>query len=178
MRAQLARENTRTIFNLLGPLLNPTRPQRQFIGVYNPRMTGAFADVLHHLGRERAWVVHGMTESSAGMDDISTAGATTLAELAHGKVSSAVIDCRWLGIPAASVEDLRGGDAAANAETLTGILRGEVKGAKRDLALVNAGGGFVAAGLARDLGEGIWFAREQLDSGRALAKLKALQSFA
>ena len=99
------------------------------------------------------------------------------AELANGKVSSAVVDCRWLGIPQARLEDLRGGDAAENAKTLTGILSGEIKGAKRDLALVNAGGGFVVAGLARDLGEGIWFAREQIDSGRALKKLRALQEF-
>ena len=178
MRAELGEPNARTIFNLLGPLLNPARPPRQLIGVYNPRMTGVFADVLHHLRRKRAWVVHGLTETGAGMDDISISGVTTLGELADGKVSSAVIDCRWLGIPQASVEELRGGgDAAGNAKILTGILSGEVQGAKRDLALVNAGGAFVAAGLARDLGEGIWFAREQIDSGRALQKLQALQDF-
>jgi anthranilate phosphoribosyltransferase len=178
MRAQLGGPNTRTIFNLLGPLLNPARPLRQLIGVYNPRMTGVFADVLHHLQRKRAWIVHGLTETGAGMDDISISGVTTLGELANGKVSSAVIDCRWLGIPQASAEELRGGgDAAENAKILAGILSGEVQGAKRDLALVNAGGAFVAAGLARDLGEGIWYAREQIESGRALKKLQALQEF-
>ena len=177
MRAQLAQPNTRTIFNLLGPLLNPARPPRQLIGVYAPRMTGVFADVLHHLGRERAWIVHGLTDTGAGMDDISTSGATTLAELSGGKVSSAVLDCRWLGIPQSKLEDLRGGGPAENAKTLTGILSGEIQGAKRDLVVVNAGGGFVAAGLTRDLGEGIWFAREQIDSGRALEKLRAFQSF-
>ena len=177
MRAQLTLESRRTIFNLLGPLLNPARPARQLIGVYNPRMTTVFADVLYQMGRERAWIVHGLTDTDAGMDNISTVAATTLAELEDGKVSSAVVDCRWLGIPQAKLDDLRGGDAADNARMLTGILSGELQGPKRDLALVNAGGGFVAAGLARDLGDGIWFAREQISSGRALKKLQELQAF-
>ena len=176
MRAQLARAGTRTIFNLLGPLLNPVRPPRQLIGVFAPRLTSVFAEVLRQLGRERAWIVSGVTESGAPMDDISTSGATTLAELANGRVTTAVVDPRWLGIPAANLEELRGGGAAENARTLEGILSGEVKGAKRDLAVVNAAGGFVAAGLARDFGHGISLAQEQIDSGRALKKLLALQS--
>ena len=90
MRKRLARENIRTIFNLLGPLLNPARPSRQLIGVFSPRLTNVFADVLRRLGRERAWVVHGVTENGEGMDDISTSGATTLAELLNGKVVSGV----------------------------------------------------------------------------------------
>ena len=176
-RARLARAKTRTISNLLGPLLNPARPRRQLIGVYSPRLTNIFAEVLRRLGRERAWVVHGLTEEGAGMDDISISGATTLAELEDGSINSAVIDTRWLNVRAARLEELRGGDAAENAKTLTDILSGEVKGAKRDMAVVNAAGGFVAAGLARDMGEGIWFAQQQIDSGRALKKLRALQNY-
>ncbi len=177
MRAQLARAGTRTIFNLLGPLLNPARPPRQLIGVYAPRLTTVFAEVLRHLRRERAWVVHGSTEGGGGMDDISTSGATTLAELNGGRVTSAVIDPRWLGIEPGELEDLRGGDATTNAKTLEGILSGQVKGAKRDLAVVNAAGGFVVAGLARDLGDGIALARAQLDSRRAWEKLHAMQDY-
>lgn len=176
MRAQLARKNQRTIFNLLGPLLNPVRPPRQLVGVFAPRLTTIFAEVLRRLGRERAWVVHGLAEEGRGMDDISNCGATTLAELANGKSTSAVIDCRWLGIPTATAEELRGGDATENARILEGILEGTLGGAKRDLALVNAAGGFVVAGLARDLGEGIAMAREQIKNGRALEKLRALQA--
>ncbi len=177
MRAQLARENRRTIFNLLGPLLNPARPSRQLIGVYTPRMTAVFAEVLRQLGRERAWIVHGAVGNGRGMDDISTSGVTTLAELAGGRVSAAVIDVRWLGVAEADLADLRGGDAPENARLLTGILSGEVQGAKRDLALVNAAGGFVAAGLARELAEGIELAKEQIENGRALEKLRSLQSY-
>jgi len=175
-RRRLARQNTRTVFSLLGPLLNPTRPARQLIGVYSPRLTGVFADVLRRLGRERAWIVHGTTETG-GIDDISTGGATILAELLNGKVTSGVIDSRWLNIPAGALDDLRGGDAAENATHVEGILSGAIKGAKRDLAIVNAAGGFVVAGLARDMSDGIGLAREQIDSGRALEKLRGLQQF-
>ena len=178
MRQRLARENIRSIFNLLGPLLNPARPSRQLIGVFSPRLTGVFADVLRRLGRERAWVVHGVTDSGEGMDDISTSGVTTLAELWRDKVLSGLIDPRWLNIPAGSLDELRGGDTAENAGYLEGVLSGRIKGAKRDLTLVNAAGGFVVAGLCRDITEGIGLAREQIDSGRALEKLRALQQFA
>ena len=177
MRQRLARKNQRTVFNILGPLLNPARPSRQLIGVFDPRLTGVFAEALRQLEREKAWVVHGLGDNGAGMDDISISGATTVAELNEGKVSSAILDVSWLGIPRASVAELQGGDARQNAETIEGILSGKVTGAKRDMAIVNAAGGFVVAGLAKDLKEGIDLAREELDSGRALEKLRALQSF-
>jgi anthranilate phosphoribosyltransferase len=177
MRQRLARQNMRTVFNLLGPLLNPARPTRQLIGVFDPRLTGIFAEALRQLERERAWVVHGLGDDGAGMDDISISGATTIAELADGKVSSAILDVSWLGIPRAAVGELQGGDARENAATIDGILSGKISGAKRDMTIVNAAGGFVVAGLARDLKEGIDLAREEIDSGRALEKLRALQNF-
>src|SRR5947207_12706027 len=177
MRERLARQNMRTVFNLLGPLLNPARPARQLIGVFDPRLTGIFAEALRQLERERAWVVHGLGDNGAGMDDISISGATTVADLADGKVSSAILDVSWLGIPRAAVGELQGGDARENAATIDGILSGKISGAKRDMTIVNAAGGFVVAGLARDLKEGIDLAREEIDSGRALEKLRALQNF-
>ena len=177
MRERLARQNMRTVFNLLGPLLNPARPARQLIGVFDPRLTGIFAEALRQLERERAWVVHGLGDNGAGMDDISISGATTVADLADGKVSSAILDVSWLGIPRAAVGELQGGDARENAATIDGILSGKISGAKRNMTIVNAAGGFVVAGLARDLKEGIDLAREEIDSGRALEKLRALQNF-
>lgn len=177
LRAQLAQVRKRTVFNLLGPLLNPARPPRQLIGVYSPRLTSVLADVLRQLRRERAWVVHGHAEAGQGMDDISTGNITTLAELNDGRVTSAVIDVRWLGVKQSTLAELRGGDVAENAKTLTGILSGEVQGAKRDLALVNAAGGFVVAGLVHDIKDGIALAAEQIESGRALEKLRALQAY-
>ncbi len=178
MRKRLARENIRTVFNLLGPLLNPARPARQLIGVFSPRLTSIFADALRRLGRERAWIVHGVTDTGEGMDDISTSGVTTFAELSQGKVISGLIDPRWLNIPSAPLDELRGGDAAENAGYLEGILSGKIQGAKLDLTLVNAAGGFIVAGLCRDMNEGLVLAREQIENGRALEKLRALQQFA
>ena len=177
MRKRLARENIRTVFNLLGPLLNPTRPARQLIGVFSPRLTAIFAEVLRRLGRERAWVVHGVTDMGEGMDDISISGVTTFAELSNRKVTTGLIDPRWLNIPAAPLDELLGGDATENAGYLEGILGGQIQGAKRDLALVNAAGAFVVAGLCNDMNQGIARAREVIDSGRALEKLRALQQF-
>jgi len=177
MRARLARQNSRTIFNLLGPLLNPARPKRQFIGVFAPRLTTLFAEVMQQLGHDRAWVVNGMSEDGAGIDDISISGATAIAELEKEKISSAVLDVSWLGIARAGVNELRGGDAQENAATLEGILAGRITGPKRDMVIANAGGGFVVAGLAGDLKEGIQLAREQIEGGGALKKLHELQAY-
>jgi anthranilate phosphoribosyltransferase len=176
MREQLARQNVRTIFNLLGPLLNPARPPRQLLGVYAPRLTMIFAEVLRRLGRERAWVVHGLAEETNGMDDISICGPTTVAELQDGKITSAVLDTQWLGLKRCPLDELHGGNAQENARALEGVLSGEIKGAKREMAVANAAGGFVVAGLVRDMNTGIALAREQIDSGRALAKLRAVQN--
>ena len=177
MREHLARQNQRTIFNLLGPLLNPARPPRQLIGVYAPRLTGMFAEVLQRLGCQRAWIVHGLAENTNGMDDISICGATTVAELEDGKITPAILDVQWLGVSRCPLDELRGGSAQENAATITGILSGEIKGAKREMAVVNAAAGFVVAGLTRDLNAGIARAREQIDSGRALEKLRAMQNY-
>ena len=177
MRERLARQKTRTVFNLLGPLLNPARPLRQLIGVFDPRLTGIFADVLQQMGHERAWIVHGLGDDGVGMDDISICGATTIAELEDGKVTSAVMDVSWLGVPRAAVSELQGGDARQNAETIEGILSGTISDAKREMTVVNAAGGFVVADQAPDLKAGIELAREEIDSGRALEKLRALQAF-
>jgi anthranilate phosphoribosyltransferase len=178
MRKRLAREKTRTIFSLLGPLLNPARPSRQLLGVFAPRLTSVMAEALRQLGRERAWVVHGSTEDGKGMDDISTNGVTTISDLANGRISSAVLDTRWLNVRQSALPDLLGGEAENNAAILEGILAGELKGAKRDLAVVNAAAGFVVAGRVRDMNEGIALAQEQIESGRALEKLRALQNYA
>ena len=177
MRQRLARQKTRTVFNLLGPLLNPARPDRQLIGVFAPELTTVFADVLQRLGRSRAWIVHGLTGSNGGMDDVSICGPTTIAELDGNKVTSAVLDTQWLGIQPYPLDELAGGNAKESASMLEGILSGEIKGAKREMAVANAAAGFVVAGLAREMNHGLALARQQLDSGAALAKLRALQSF-
>jgi len=177
MRSQLAQKNQRTIFNLLGPLLNPTRPNRQLIGVFSPRLTTIFAEVTRQLGRERAWIVNGMASDTLRMDDVSTIGPTTIAELHRGRITSAVLDTRWLGIPQPSLGELIAGDAKLNAHILTQILSGTETGPKRDLIIANAAAGFVVAGYAPEMNVGIAMAREQIECGRALEKLRALQAY-
>jgi anthranilate phosphoribosyltransferase len=174
LRRPLAADNVTSVLNLIGPLLNPARPRRQLIGVFAPRLPPIFADVLRELGRDRAWVVHGLADSEEGLDDISICGATTIADLDGAKINSAVLDVAWIGIPRATLEDLRGGDAREDAKTVEGILSGEITGAKRDMVIANAAAGFVVAGRARELNAGIALAREQIESGRALEKLRAV----
>src|SRR2546423_7601082 len=178
MREQLARRRQRTIFNLLGPLLNPARPKRQLIGVFSPHLTMLFADVLRQLACERAWIVSGTAVDTLAMDDVSTIGPTVVAEVNSGKIRSAILDTRWLGIPQATLPDLTGGDARTNAETITQILAGMETVPKRELVIATAAAGFVVAGLASEMNAGIAMAREQIASGRALEKLKALQNYA
>ena len=177
MRLRLARKHQRTIFNLLGPLLNPARPKRRLIGVFAPHLTTLFAEVLRQLDCERAWIVSGTAVDTLTLDDVSTIGPTSVAELNAGKITSAVLDTRWLGIPQATLPELIGGDARTNAETITQILAGAETGPKRDLVVVNAAAGFVVAGSANEMNAGIAMAREEIDSGRALEKLKALQNY-
>ncbi|MEY2525262.1 MAG: anthranilate phosphoribosyltransferase [Verrucomicrobiota bacterium] len=177
MRERLARQKSRSIFSLLGPLLNPAHPPRQLIGVFAPHLTTLFAEVLRKLGRKKAWVVHGLAENTNGLDDISICGATMVAELQDDKITSAILDTQWLGVGRCPVEELLCGSPPQNAAALEGILSGEIQGAKREMAVVNAGGGFVVAGLAREMNAGIALAREQIDNGRALEKLRALQNY-
>ncbi len=130
MREGLARQNTRTIFNLLGPLLNPAKPPRQLIGVFAPQWTAIFGEVLRRLGREKAWIVHGTADGTKGMDDISICGPTMMAELEEGKLTSAVLDTSWLGLARCPLEELKGGSAKENAATLEGILAGDDQGSE------------------------------------------------
>ena len=176
VRQQLAQEGIRTIFNILGPLLNPARPAHQLIGVFAPELTAPFANILKALGRESAWAVHGKTDDGRGMDELSTLAETQTTQLgADGSITDVTIDPAQLGIDKPDLADLQGGDAEANAKILVAILDGSDRGAKRDIVTLNSAAGFVASGLAADLPEGLLRAAEAIDSGKALEKLKALQ---
>src|SRR5205823_14146925 len=178
MRQQLARRHQRTIFNLLGPLLNPARPKRQLIGVFSPHLTMLFADVLRQLDCKRAWIVSGTAFDTLTIDEGSAIGPTVVAEVNSGKITSAVLDTRWLGIPQATLPELTGGNAKTHAETITQILAGTEMGPKRDLVIANAAAGFVVAGLARGKNAGNVMARGQIASRRALGKMEMLENYA
>lgn len=173
-RKLLAAEGQRSIFNLLGPLLNPARPAHQLVGVFDEKLVPVFAQILKELGRKRAWVVHGSTADRQGMDELSTLGKNMVATLADGIIETITIEPAALGIPKAHLSDLVGGEATDNADILEGILANRIKGPKRDLVVLNAAAGFVITGKVMDLREGRILAEDIIDRGAAHAKLRAM----
>ncbi len=173
VRRALATEGIPTIFNLLGPLLNPARPPYQLVGIFSPALLPKYAETLALLGRARAWAVHG-----SGMDELSLTGPSAVCEVAGGLVREFAIDPASLGLAPCTLDALRGGDCAENARILTTILDGSERGPRRDLVLLNAAAGFTITGLADGLPAGLTLAREQIENGRALEKLRALRDFA
>ena len=157
----------RTLFNLLGPLANPAGARRQLLGVPAPYLVPVLARTLVELSAERAFVVHGY----GGLDEISPAGPTLVAEVRGGRVREYEITPEELGVPRGAVEDLRGGDAETNAALLRGVLRGE-KGARRSAVLINAGAAIAAAEVCETIREGVRHAEQAIDSGAALERLE------
>ena len=176
VRAELGKAGVKTIFNLIGPLLNPCRPQCQLVGVTQREMAPAFAEILQRLERESVWALHGSTADGRGVDEVSLMGPTRicksgiLQDHADEEVSPADF-----GLEVAQVEDLVGGDAHENAHILTNILGGEDNGPRRDMVLMNAGAGLACAGLADDLGHGIEMAKGFIASGEAMERLEAMR---
>jgi anthranilate phosphoribosyltransferase len=159
----------RTVFNILGPLTNPAGAQAQLLGVYDDALCGTLAKVLHALGSERVFVVHGRD----GEDEISLTSPTHVAELHAGEVETYTIEPELFGMKRTSLSQLVGGDSEQNAGIAREVLGGK-KGPHRDAVLLNAGAAIAAAGLADDIADGITHATEAIDSGAAAAKLDAL----
>ncbi len=160
----------RTVFNILGPLTNPAGAGVQIIGVYDRALVEPLARVLGRLGSQSAFVVHG----ADGLDEVSISGPTHMARLKNGEVSTMTFSPAQVGLAAAPLEQIAGGDAAQNKELTLAILQGE-SGARRDMVLLNAAAALTAAGKASDMGEGVALAVRSIDSGAALAKLEALR---
>ena len=160
---------TRTIFNLLGPLSNPAGVKRQMVGVFSKQWTEPLAYVLKNLGTERAWIVHG----SDGLDEVTTSGPTSVTALEDGVVTSFEISPEQVGLSKVRPEQLRGGDAAANARAVEDVLEGKDT-ALREVALLNAAAALVVAGKAKDLKSGLALAVHSVDSGEAEGRLDRL----
>jgi len=154
---------TRTIFNLLGPLSNPAGVKRQVVGVFAPEWVEPLAHVLKALGSEHVWVVYG-----DGLDELTTAGTTEIAELKNGTISTFSLTPEEIGLPRVGIADLKGGEPKANAHALREVLDG-AKNAYRDIACLNAAAGLVVAGLATDLSQGLEQAFASIDGGKAKA---------
>jgi anthranilate phosphoribosyltransferase len=168
--AQTRRDlGVRTAFNLLGPLTNPAGAARQLVGVPRPELTELVARSLALLGSERAWVVHG----ADGLDEISTTGYTKVSECRQGAVNTFYVHPADYGLPKATADALKGGDAATNASIARQVLSGE-RGAPRDIVLLNAGVALFIAGHAAAIREGIEQAARAIDEGRALAALERI----
>jgi anthranilate phosphoribosyltransferase len=159
----------RTAFNLLGPLTNPASPSRQIVGVPRPELTELLARALLLLGAERAWVVHG----ADGLDELSTTGYTKVSECRAGAVQTFYVHPSEYSLPKASLDALRGGDAAANAAIVRQVLDGEA-GPARDVVLLNTGAALFIAGHAASVREGIAQAAQAIDTSRAKQVLQTL----
>lgn len=162
----------RTIFNAMGPLVNPAGCRRQLLGVYDADLTEPIARVLGHLGSLHCLVVH----AEDGLDEISIAAPTRVSELKDGQVRTYSIAPEDFGISRSPLSAVEGGDPQRNAAILTEILSGR-PGAARDLVLLNAGAAIYAGGRADTIAEGIASARAAIDGGAALAKLEALRAY-
>ncbi|MDD4357431.1 MAG: anthranilate phosphoribosyltransferase [Smithellaceae bacterium] len=159
----------RTIFNMLGPLTNPAGATAQLLGVYDPKLTEMFADVLKNMGTKRAFVVHGLD----GLDEVTITGETRVAELNDGIVRTYNIHPKDYVGSTYPLDDIRGGDPTINAQITKDVLSGK-PGACRDVVLMNAALAIVAGEKAADIKEGIKVASDCIDSGRAVKKLQAL----
>ncbi len=165
-----AKLKTRTIFNLLGPMLNPVGAERQIIGVYAPDLLRIYAEVLRELGLKKAWVVHG----ADGLDEVSISGETQICEMEAGAIDNFTLVPEDAGLRRYPLEGIKGGDAKHNAEKLEALLKGE-KGAYREIVLLNAASALIVAGITNDLAEGARIAAESLDSGKSLKVLEKLR---
>jgi anthranilate phosphoribosyltransferase len=162
----------RTVFNLIGPLINPADAKAQVLGVYSPDQTEKMARVLGRLGAREAFVVHG----EGTFDEFSICGPTHLSHLKDNTIVNSVMMPEDVGLGRVTRERIKGGNARENARIIRNILDGE-KGPKRDVVALNAAAAFVATGLDADFRQGIERAEDAIDSGKARQKLDAVVAF-
>jgi len=169
--ASIRRElGVHTTFNLLGPLCNPAGARRQIIGVWRRELVERLANVLAALGTERAWVVHG----EDGLDEITLAGKTYVAEVSDNDVNTFELVPEEFGLTMRSLDGVRGGDAAANAQVILDVLGNKRRDEARDLVVANAAGALFVGGKASKLSEAAALAEKSIESGAAQMKLEQL----
>jgi anthranilate phosphoribosyltransferase len=189
-RKLCAARGQRTIFNILGPLLNPARPSAHLVGVPGPELCEPMARVLQSLGGRRGMVVSGEVpslklpvvegldsglQSAKFLDELSTLGSSTIAEFYQERgFAVSTLSPENFPVQTARLEDLHGGDKTVNAEIVRRVLRGEERGPKRDAVLLNAAAGLLVAGRSKSLAEGWELAAETIDGGAAARKLAEL----
>jgi len=162
----------RTIFNILGPLVNPAGTKYQLLGVFDKALALTMAQALNKLGTSRAWVVHG----SDGLDEITTTGETYVAKIKDGQITEGILTPEDFGLKRASPQDLIGGSPQENANALRGVLKGE-QGPYRDIVIANAAAAIIIAGKEETLEDAVWCAAHALDNGKALEVLENYIAF-
>jgi anthranilate phosphoribosyltransferase len=160
----------RTVFNILGPLTNPSYPKYHLLGVYDRVLLEPVAEVLMKLGSKRGMVVFGTDK----LDEISLSAPTAVCEYKDGWMKNYEITPEQFGFERCTKDDLKGGTPQENAAITRGILSGEIKGHKRNAVLLNAGASIFIGGKAESMAEGIKLAEQLIDSGKALAVLDKL----
>jgi anthranilate phosphoribosyltransferase len=175
----LAREKTRTIFNLAAPLINPARSNIQIIGVGDPNLAETYAQALHLMKPKRATVIHGFdTHRLPCMEAMSTLSYSRVAQLhSSGKIETLNIDTDVFNMKKASLADIKDGSPATNVRIIKDLFNGKDKGPRRDFLLLNASMGFALAGKTANMEQGLRKAAEILDGGAALIKLQACRAF-
>lgn len=159
----------RTVFNILGPITNPSYLNGQVLGIYNGDLTNTIAYVLLNLGRERALVVHG----EDGLDEISTSSPTLVSEVKNGIVKNYKINPIDYGITLTNIDQIKGGSPEENKEIIINILKGE-KGPKRDIVLLNSAAALYVGKKVENIKDGIDLASSLIDSGKSLKKLEEI----
>ncbi len=157
----------RTVFNILGPLTNPARPDYMLLGVYSEKLVSPLAKVMMSLGVKRGMVAYGTDH----LDEISISAPTMICEFRDGYYRDLVIRPEDFGLTSAAKEEIRGGSPEENAQTVRGILSGSITGARREIVLMNAGAGLFISGKAASFEDGVQRAAELIDSGAALRKV-------
>ncbi|WP_025820203.1 anthranilate phosphoribosyltransferase [Shewanella marina] len=160
---------TRTLFNILGPLINPARPDFMLLGVYDEALVLPIAQVLQGLGIKRAMVVHG-----SGLDEIALHGHTSVAELNHTEINCYQLNPSDFGVAQAEIEKLKGGTPADNAIISQAILQGQSTAPQRDAVAINAAAALYLSGISPDLKSATQLALQVLDSGKAYQLMQRL----
>lgn len=160
----------RTVFNILGPLSNPSRAKAMVVGVYSPKLTEVIAGTMMNLGVERGFVVSGHDN----MDEFTLTGPSTVSEIKDGKVTTYEVTPEQFGLSCCENDKLQGGDGIVNAQITKDILDGKEQGAKRDIVLLNAGAALYIGGKTDSIKDGITLAARTIDSGKAVGVLDQL----
>jgi len=176
VRQFLAQQGQASVFNIIGPLLNPARPEFQLSGVFNPALLPTYAGVFQKLGRQRAWALHGTGPEGLRVDEVSPFGKTKVLAVEEGGIREFEIDPADFDLAPATPADLLGGDAATNAQFLLSIFNGSDRGPKRQAVQLNAAAALTVAGRAATISDGWTLAGNAIDSGRALNSLEQLRS--